>query len=257
MTDLSLLSRDELFKRIHELEHQLESQATARSQFDAPFSAQSFHEVSRRIAHDIKAPVRQISQLSQILTQSRNGVLDQNMLSVIDMITDRAAELDIRLEEVRAFSIAHFQPIYYEDLVVDDVVETCRLRARLTTDQVAVAGLEDLTLRGDQNLLDLLFHNLFAFLFWSGRLSPEVRLSLNVKELRSERSVLAILVRGYRYEMVGTLGLFEPFSSISVDGEPFGGGLKMSICATVCARHGWQLAHALGEEGELILTLQF
>lgn len=250
MTDLTLLSRDELFDYIHALEKQLDKHAQAQASDHLPYSSKSYHEVSRRIAHDIKAPVRQIAQLSEILVQNSQSVVDEETRTVVDMIKNRAAELDIRLDEVRAFSSAHFLPLNCEAVSIVDIVESCRLSLGLDDDRVTFAGGEEILVQADRMLLTLFFNNLLIFLFKSHDLSPLIKMTLHSDEVLPFARSLDISVSGYVFETTGKSGLFEPFTTISTSDTDMSTGLKLSICAQVCRRHGWTLTEDFsGREG--------
>ncbi|TLP49236.1 hypothetical protein FDK21_06380 [Cohaesibacter sp. CAU 1516] len=250
MTDLTLLSRDELFDYIYALERQLDQHAQAQANDHLPHSSKSYHEVSRRIAHDVKAPVRQIAQLSEILVQNTQRVVDEETLTVVDMIKNRAAELDIRLDEIRAFSSAHFLPLNCETVSFVEIVESCRLSLGLGDDRVTFASDEEILVQADRMLLTLLFNNLLIFLFKSYDLSPLIKISLHSDEVSPFARTLDISVSGYVFETTGKSGLFEPFTTISTNDIDMSTGLKLSICAQVCKRHGWTLSEDFsGREG--------
>ncbi len=255
MTDLSLLSRDELVERIHELERWGDGQA-ASCQGKAPLLfSHSLYELSRRIAHDIKAPLRQITQLSEILSESPKGVQDQDNLAVIDMIAGRATELDTRLEELRSFGNVHFQPMKYELVSIEEIVETCRLRLQLDDSQVHFIGAPDLLVKADRNLLDLFFHNLLAFLFLSSGMVPSVQIRQVSDEASNQGKILDISVSGYAFEIRGKSGFLDPYTSITANETELNTGLKMTICAMACKRHGWRLCDDFSAQEGFLLSL--
>ncbi|WP_321447698.1 hypothetical protein [uncultured Cohaesibacter sp.] len=74
------------------------------------------YELSRRIAHDTKAPIRQIAQLIEIFLAENAGSLDEDALAILGMVQDKTRHLADVTQAVRDYSDAMCKPLAPQDV---------------------------------------------------------------------------------------------------------------------------------------------
>nr|WP_321461040.1 hypothetical protein [uncultured Cohaesibacter sp.] len=74
-------------------------------------SASSPYEISRRVAHDVKAPIRQIAQLLELFVAENRDSLDQDALFMLGLVQEKAKYLGDVSQSLRAYSDALCKPL--------------------------------------------------------------------------------------------------------------------------------------------------
>ncbi|WP_319412847.1 hypothetical protein [uncultured Cohaesibacter sp.] len=74
-------------------------------------SASPPYEISRRVAHDVKAPIRQIAQLLELFVAENRDRLDEDALFMLGLVQEKAKYLGDVSQSLRAYSDALCRPL--------------------------------------------------------------------------------------------------------------------------------------------------
>ena len=236
-------SREELIEMVDQLQEALALRPAPSAQDVNPAVADSAaaYVLSKRLAHDLKAPARQIRQLSEQLRETFKDALDDDSIELILMIEGCSEKLHKQIDELRDYINAHIRPLDEEvtqlSRIIDDAASN--LSSSIDITYGSEATIPEIVL--DQQLMHLLFHNLLkvAYSFKKGLSNLEVQVFCCGES--TSRVQMRILFPRYHIDNKDICDPWAPFSTLVINNEKVNSRLMMATCKAVCHRIGWMI----------------
>ncbi len=214
------------------------------------------HEELRRFsqvaAHDLIAPLRSISTMLGMLEEDHGHLLPADALEDMAIARNSAVRLQHLIDDLLEHATTGMRDLRLSDIAVQDtlmaVQEDLRAELRVTGAQVVVVG--DLgRIDADAGLFHRLLDNLLgnAVKYASPERHPVIRLTRG--RLPDGKDALSVSDNGIGFDAAQVDKLFQPFQRLHRYSDIPGTGIGLSICRTICERHGWNLT-AEGRPGE-------
>lgn len=201
-------------------------------------------------AHDLNAPLRQITVMIGMMRSDLKNVLDTKHLDQLGQVEERAQRLGRLVKALLDYSRTANSPISPSPLDLNEVVE--RTVADLTHLIDATGGCVDVDtlpiIEADAVLAPQLFQNLIsnALKYHRDDAPPAVRV---YSHRRDNRTRLCIEDNGIGVAPEYADRIFDPFGRIGDKKGVDGVGVGLSIVKMITAKHGWDISIAskLGE----------
>lgn len=211
----------------------LELQLTAQAE-----ELKSFAHV---LAHDVKAPLRAIRNLSAWASESLGDGDTATALSELDYISRSAARLDALVDSLKAHldfdHVPQFAPEDAGDLA-RQAVDNLRLEISDGGADVQIADLP--MIHADKRQVIQLFQNLIANgLKFSNAATPRVMISAPL--LENDFHTICVADNGIGISPDQAERIFEPFKRLHAQDEFAGSGLGLATCRKIVSRHGGRI----------------
>ncbi|KAA9006941.1 hypothetical protein F3S47_14320 [Histidinibacterium aquaticum] len=202
---------------------------------------------SHAAAHDLKAPLRNISSVLDLLAEDYGKRLDDEALDYLSKASEGARRLQsliaALLEHARSGDVA---PKLGAECL-DTAVAAVRADLDLLLEETGGTIIVGETLgevEADRTMLGQLLQNLIgnAIKYRHPDRPPEIRI---------DRTHQTLIIRdnGRGFEPERADSLFEPFARLTVSSGIEGSGIGLATCRRICDRHGWTI-EAEGRPGE-------
>lgn len=225
-------------------------EALRRAKETAEAATRELEAFSYAVSHDLRAPLRAIDGLSQVLVEdfgeglpeearshlARVRVGAQRMAHLIDdlLLLSRISRTDLVRERVDALEVAR------------DVLAGLRERDPGRVVEAVMEG--SLPVRADPHLLRIALENLISNAWKFTARRPRARIEFGV-ESRDGEPVLFVRDDGAGFEPRYAGNLFRPFKRLHRESEFPGTGIGLATVKRVVQRHGGRI-WAEGEPGE-------
>ena len=207
------------------------------------------YELSRRVTHDVKAPIRQINQLIEILIAEQRDVLDSEALSILSLVQGKAGYLAELVEALRAYSDAHCKPLQLQEI---DLVDCLQLELEsLKTTNIQFRDGGPIIIHADPQLFSRLFQSLFS-------LHPlgleKSAASINAIQLkRLDERHITIDISPCLFDLTGKFTLED---LVKYNSETIFEILSIHEAKEIFLRHGWGFYMEAGQKDSLQLTIR-
>ena len=221
----------ELRRQATQLEHVNQELAESNKQLD---------EFVHHASHDLKAPLRQVMALSDLLLDSAEEDLSVEVrrdLTAISSVAERMARCVGDLLQMARASRAdmEWEPVAL-DTCVDDALASLEF---VVSERGASIERERLpVVRGHARLLTQLFQNLIGNALKFSSDTPRVRITY---EERDGEVVYGVADEGDGIAREHLASIFAPFQRVETKRRVEGTGIGLSICAKAVARHGGRI----------------
>lgn len=204
-------------------------------------------------AHDLKAPLLNISLLLEFLQEEYGAILDGPAQDLLASAKESASRLQNLISALLRHARSGAADLDIRTIDVAGLVETVRqsLIADLRESGGQIRLVGDLgQVRADADLFGQLLQNILcnALKYRSPQRPPDIR----VERVSAADGVemLVISDNGRGFDPAEKDHLFEPFKRLQNGHRVEGSGVGLSICRTVCDRHGWTIdATGVPDEG--------
>lgn len=226
--------------------------ARAREQsFLLKSTVDELEQFSAIAAHDLKAPLRNISMLLQFIEEDHGDALPREAREMMLLANAAADRLSRLISRLLGFARAGKGAVETQMVEVRQVIETVQenLGQVIATSQGSIAVVGDLgTIQADPVLLHQLLENLIsnAIKYRDPIRAPHIRISR--RTMGETGSVIELRDNGLGFDNTLAERLFEPFKRLHADSNIEGSGVGLATCRRICDRFGWRLA-ATGEVG--------
>ncbi len=211
---------------------------------------QDLEAFSYSVSHDLKAPLRAIRGLTEIVLEESADRLDAEGRRLLGIVTESAASMTTLIEDLLRFSRISRHSLAVAELdmnrVVASVMSEIEGQFEETEREVSIGSLPPA--RGDLTLIRQVWVNLLSnALKFSG--SREVgRIEVDGRT-EGEESVYSVKDNGAGFDMAHAGKLFTVFDRLHGREEYEGTGIGLSIVKRIVDRHGGRV-WAEGKVGE-------
>jgi signal transduction histidine kinase len=209
------------------------------------------------VSHDLRAPLRTIDGLCQVLREDHAGVLAEEAMLLLTRIQAATRRMGRLIDGLLQLSRVVRTPMEWKEVALSDLAEGVaeEWRARVAPRSVAVEVQPGLVLRGHARLLRVAFEQLLdnAFKFTGPRPDARVEVDGHITD-----GVLEVRVRdnGVGFDPEFAEKLFGAFQRLHGMEDFEGHGIGLATVERIVRMHGGH-ARAVGNPGqgaEFVLT---
>ena len=228
-------------ERLQKLNESLEMRVAERTQ-ELEEVNQELESFAYSISHDLRAPLRAINGLSNLLTEEYSHHLPEAGLHYLDLVQKNVAFMTDLINGLLEFSrkgrgVMHFVNVDFNTIVKDilqiysDVIETRNI-------QISVSNLPQSV--GDPLLLKQVVQNLIenAIKFTRYSNKAEIRIDSFTK---NGKNGIAVHDNGVGFDMKYANQLFGVFQRLHSQSEFEGTGIGLAIVKRIIHRHGGEI----------------
>lgn len=231
-----MLSQSRDIRRSKKYQQELEERSRELERSNADLETFAF--VS---SHDMKEPLRMISNYMQLLKKRYQGKLDAQADEYIDFANKGAITLQQLIHDLLAYSRITRSEVKSDAVntknLLQEVLKTLELE--LKEKNATVIGESTLTVIGDKNLLQLVFQNLIINGIKYNK-SQQPQITITSKQVA--RSIIFCFEdNGIGVKPEHQARIFEPFHRLHTKHEYPGSGLGLSICKKIIDRMGGKI----------------
>ena len=194
------------------------------------------------LAHDLNAPLRGISALTDLLLERNEGKFDESSGECAEMIVTKVRGMQSMIQGLLDYAAAVEKPeerkIVDCDAVVERAVSDLDSTIRDSDAEITVAPLP--SVRANENHLVQVFSNLIgnAIKYRSAVRRPQIHIS--AKE-RPYDWVFCVSDNGIGLDMKHAEEIFGMFRRLHGEGQYEGSGIGLALCRIVVQRHGGRI----------------
>jgi light-regulated signal transduction histidine kinase (bacteriophytochrome) len=222
--------------RLSAAQRELESQ---RVQLER--SNRDLERYARVVAHDLQAPLKNISAGLSGLRDRSGARLDQKSAEFVSEAIENAGRMAGLIRDILDYSRARADttPFATVDMSKTAGVATANLREEINTTGATV-GIEPLpTVEGNESQLLQLLQNLIGnAIKYRSRAAPVIRVRA---DRQGDHWRFAVADNGMGIDSKHTDRIFEPFIRLHPASEIEGTGVGLAICRAVVERHGGRI----------------
>lgn len=224
---------------LRDLTSKLESRVTERTR-DLLEANRDLESFCYSIAHDLRAPVREIAVTSNMLAQDLAAKLSDAEMESLRAQCAAAKRLGRLIDDLLRLSRLGRKAILAQDVDLSDIAES-----HLARSSQSFPGIEYqvevqpcVTAQGDPGLIDVLLQNLVENAFKYSPNGGKIRFG-QVKE--EDQAVYFLSDEGMGFDMKYERKLYLPFERLVPDGEFAGTGIGLALAEKIVAKHGGKL----------------
>jgi len=210
---------------------------------------QSLNQFAFMASHDLQEPLRKIQQFSSFLVEDLADVMTKEGQYHLDVVLSSATRMSTLIDDLLEFSSAAKGELVVTDVdltaLLSDVCSELELRIDESNAQIVISELP--TVKGDKSMIRQLFTNLIGNSLKYRDENRDPIINIEAEKI-DENIAITISDNGIGFDQQQASKAFEPFSRLHKSKKYKGNGIGLSICATVCEKHSWQLS-ATSEPG--------
>jgi PAS domain S-box-containing protein len=202
-------------------------------------SNEDLSQFARLAGHDLRAPMRNIVQFSQLVLRRSNEALDSESKEYLSFIVEAAKRMSSLLEDVLRYATVaqnagDFSSPVRAERACSEAVENLRALIEENKADVACSIEHDVTVAVNLGLLTVVFQNLFANAIHYRRegIQPRVRVSAQAE---GDCWKFAVQDNGEGIDEHFIERIFEPFARLHGQERP-GSGIGLATCKRILQR---------------------
>lgn len=204
---------------------------------------ESLNQFAFVASHDLQEPLRKIQQFASFLEEDMEDAITDDGRYHLDVIVRSATRMTTLIQDLLRFSSAAkdklvLTPVDLNSLM-NDVCTELELRINESDANITIDTLPNV--EADKSLVRQLFTNLLSnsIKYRDANRPPVINVSATTT---AEFTIISIVDNGIGFDQKLAQKAFEPFNRLHTDRDYQGNGIGLSICATVCDKHGWKLS---------------
>ena len=251
------IAREKKEKEHEKLTEQLEEKVTQRT-YDLQNSIAELEAFSYTISHDLRAPLRSINGMAELLKDHLGEKLDDTATSYLTRLQASTQKMARQIDSVLLLTRLGHQAIRWQLLDISKICHEVNQEMENNYQHIkASVNIQSaMQAHGDRVLIELALTNLFNNAYKYREPSRELKLvvSANIKE---DHMSFSIADNGTGFDPVYADKLFRPFSRLHSDTALEGEGIGLASVAKIIQRHGGQISASaqLGAGAEFSFTL--
>lgn len=230
-----LLSKVRVFLRLYNQRAQLEA------------ARQDFEQFAHMASHDLRAPLRQIRCLTEIITADHNDGMDADGREIQQRIVDVVGRAERLVSGLLAFArggqvLPNSGPVELGEVFEDVMLDL----AELVEQSGARVDLEKLpTVYGDRGLLYQVFQNIVANAIKYRRPDVPLEVTVGASETPAETTI-TVSDNGLGFSQHKAKQMFRPFTRLVGRETAEGSGIGLATVKRIVEKHGGTV-EAFGE----------
>ena len=204
---------------------------------------ESLNQFAFMASHDLQEPLRKIQQFSQFLEEDLGKAMTEEGRYHLDVIVNSATRMSTLIHDLLEFSSAAKGGIELAQIdlteLMGEVSSELELRIQESNAQLVIEDLP--VVSGDKTLVRQLFINLIgnSIKYRDNERTPVIKVGSYKQD---GKLTITVTDNGIGFDQANASRAFEPFSRLHKDKKYSGNGIGLSICATVCEKHNWNLS---------------
>ena len=229
LADIS--ERNQAMKKVEEQNKQLEHVNHSLNQFALIAS------------HDLQQPLDNIQQFGGFLHEDNYENMNDEGRYHLDVILNSAQRMKTLIQDLLKFSSAAKGNIKLDEIDLNELLKDVCLEfdQRIAEFNAKVTIADFPKIQGDRSLVRQLFTNLIgnSLKYRDEGRDPSIQISCTTND-----KILDITVsdNGIGFDQMFASQVFKPFNRLKTEKEYDGNGIGLSICATVCDKHEWDIS---------------
>ncbi|MCP4760296.1 MAG: PAS domain S-box protein [archaeon] len=193
---------------------------------------------SYSVSHDLRAPLRVISGLSDIIYEDNFDILDENSKEYLNRIRSGCKKMGVltkKLLELSRFSGFKIKSEQFNlsSLVNDIIIE---IKNQDQNRNVTFKVEDGLVIRADKQLITIAIQNLLenAWKYTKNKINAEIEFGLKEQD---DKKIYFVRDNGIGFDMAFINKLFEPFQRLHSKDEFEGSGIGLATVRRIINRH--------------------
>jgi len=226
-------------ERIRQLTEELEQRVRERTA-QLELVNQELESFTHSVSHDLRAPLRNLAKLSQILLSRKNEQLDaesrQYLIYILES-SQQALQLASALLDLSRVTRATVDkhPVNLTQFAEEI---SLALQKEEPDRQVELKISSGLSVYGDPTLLKVMLHNLFENAWKFTSKTQQAVIEFSSKQQEDGQTIFFIRDNGVGFDPDYAGKLFKPFQRLHSDEEFYGTGVGLATVQRIIHRHG-------------------
>jgi len=193
---------------------------------------------SYSVAHDLRAPLRNIDGFSQALLEDYPDKLDEQGKNYLNRVRSATQRMVVLIDDLLSLSRVKRSEMRHETVDLSVLAQSIaeELQETQPDRQVAFVIAPGLTTSGDAQLLRLLMENLLGNAWKFTGKHPKARIEFGVTQI-NDKNTFFIRDDGAGFDMAYADKLFEVFQRLHAGDEFSGTGVGLATVQRVAHRH--------------------
>ncbi len=200
---------------------------------------QELEAFSYSVSHDLRAPVRRIEALSEMLREDYENLLDDEGRDLLNRISSSSLVMNHLIEDMLKLSRITRTTVTRTSCNLSEMCTKICDELKLTYPGPGVLCKieEGIIVEADERLINIVLQNLLdnAFKYSSKTENPEVVIS---SETRDNKKIILIRDNGAGFDMAKAGRLFTPFQRMHSEDQFIGTGIGLATVKRIIVKHG-------------------
>jgi light-regulated signal transduction histidine kinase (bacteriophytochrome) len=205
---------------------------------------------SHSVSHDLQGPIRRIEGFAKILLEDYKHNLDDQAIDYLRRISDSALNMAQLIDSMMRLGRVSYHQLSVKDVNLSDLARKIvrQLRQDEPHRDVNVKIKQDIVVKGDKNLLELVLQNLLGNAWkFTRKVSPS---NIEFGEIKRDgQRTFYIKDNGVGFDPKETAKLFKEFSRLHDKQDFPGTGIGLAIAHRIITRHGGEIWAEPGKQG--------
>ena len=203
-------------------------------------SNEEYSQFAYLAAHDLKAPLRNLSQLANILTEDYSNLIDKDGEEAIGLMTERLIRMDRLIEALLTYATVgnerETEPVNLNS-VLHSVLDNLKSTIEDNNARIHLTELP-IVLGNNSDCLQLLQNLISNALKFHANTTPEITISV---EIAYKTCSLFITDNGIGIQPEHFREIFKPLRRLNSQDNYEGSGIGLAACEKICKRMGGKI----------------
>ncbi|MFN7097694.1 MAG: ATP-binding protein [Gammaproteobacteria bacterium] len=194
---------------------------------------------SYSISHDLRAPLQRIMTYSEMMSLKYAKVLDAQGKNTLEQIENSILDMNNLIGDMLMLSRASSTKMQIDQVNLSELAQhiTQQLKERDINRDIAFIIEDDLIVKGDKGLLNILLENLLSNAWKYTSQVTHAKIEFGCQKIADGKKVLFIRDNGIGFDMSQADKLFTPFHRLQTAQAFQGTGIGLATVSRVIERH--------------------